>query len=88
MPRTAIASPPVAQNYTARRWKSLDNSSTLGPTRWFASRTDPRAELAEAGEFRVGLFGLQTVFRLDVVTKIAVASITVPLVEELFWRPR
>jgi len=47
---------------------------------------DPRAELAEAGGFWVGLFGLQTVFWLDVVTKIAVASITVPLVEELFWR--
>ena len=41
---------------------------------------DPRGELA-AGGFWVGLLGLNTVFWLDVVTRIGVASITVPLIE-------
>lgn len=47
---------------------------------------DPRTALAADGAYWVARLGLTTVFWLDVATRIAVASITVPLVEELFWR--
>lgn len=47
---------------------------------------DPRETLAEAGGFWVGMLGLDTVFWMDVVTRIAVATTTVAVVEELFWR--
>lgn len=47
---------------------------------------DPRQLLAEQGGFWVSLWGVSTVFWLDVVTRILVASVTVAFVEELFWR--
>jgi membrane protease YdiL (CAAX protease family) len=50
------------------------------------SWSDPRSELAADGLFWVGALGASTVFWLDVVTRIAVASTTVAFVEELFWR--
>lgn len=51
-----------------------------------AEFADPRDVLAEQGGTWVEAFGLQTVFWLDVVTRILVASTTVAFVEELFWR--
>lgn len=47
---------------------------------------DPRALLAEADGFWTRSWGVSTVFWLDVVTRILVASTTVAFVEELFWR--
>lgn len=47
---------------------------------------DPRQQLAETGGWWVQTFGLPAVFWLDVCTRIAVATTTVAVVEELFWR--
>ncbi len=47
---------------------------------------DPRVVLAEEPGFWTQRLGLQTVFWLDVVTRILVASTTVAFVEEIFWR--
>jgi len=51
-----------------------------------AEVVDPRDRLAQEGGFWVGLLGVGAVFWLDVATRIAAASVAVPLVEELFWR--
>ncbi|RMF80405.1 MAG: CPBP family intramembrane metalloprotease [Planctomycetota bacterium] len=47
---------------------------------------DPRDVLAETSGFWTRHWGVSTVFWLDVVTRILVASTTVAFVEELFWR--
>lgn len=47
---------------------------------------DPREALAKESGFWTVRLGLDTVFWLDVVTRIAVATITVAFVEEIFWR--
>lgn len=47
---------------------------------------DPRAVLAEEQGYWTRALGVSAVFWLDVVTRILVASVTVPIVEELFWR--
>jgi len=47
---------------------------------------DPREELAEASGLWVSWFGVQGLFWLNVVTRIGVATTTVAVVEEIFWR--
>lgn len=47
---------------------------------------DPREVLREEGGFWSAQLGVGTVFWLDVVTRILVASTTVAIVEEIFWR--
>jgi membrane protease YdiL (CAAX protease family) len=47
---------------------------------------DPRAALAKEPGFWTRQMGLDTVFWMDVVTRILVASTTVAFVEEIFWR--
>lgn len=51
-----------------------------------AEWADPREVLAKEGGFWTAHFGVNTVFWADVVTRIAVATTTVAVVEELFWR--
>ncbi len=47
---------------------------------------DPRTKLAEAGGFWISLWGVDAVFWLNAITRVAVATVTVAFVEELFWR--
>ncbi len=47
---------------------------------------DPRTKLADPSLFWVSRLGADAVFWMDVGTRIAVAAVGVPVVEELFWR--